>query len=136
MTRLLEVFIAVYFQASTGYRARYPNNEVKDRSDYGHRAAGRFPISEHPVLLTHPKTKRTALYVRMLASPPASRNLNSDASQAILDFRSRSTSRGAGVLLQVPMAEELDRLLGQPLRPTLRRVRLLPGGAQRQQGDL
>jgi hypothetical protein len=36
--------------------------------------------------------------------------------------RSSKANSEAGVLLQVPMAEELDRLLGQPLRSALRRV--------------
>jgi len=84
MKRLLEELTAVH-SGEHIYRARYPNNEVKDRSDYGYRRAGRFPISEHPVLRTHPETKRTALYVNA-GFTTRIKELEPDASQAILDF--------------------------------------------------
>jgi taurine dioxygenase len=84
MKRLLEELTAVH-SGEHIYRARYPNNEVKDRSDYGYRGAGRFPISEHPVLRTHPETKRTALYVNA-GFTTRIKELEPDASQAILDF--------------------------------------------------
>ena len=84
MKRLLEELTAVH-SGEHIYRARYPNNEVKDRSDYGYRRAGRFPISEHPVLRTHPETKRTALYVNAGFTTHI-KELEPDASQAILDF--------------------------------------------------
>ena len=84
MKRLLEELTAVH-SGEHIYRARYPNNKVKDRSDYGYRRAGRFPISEHPVLRTHPETKRTALYVNA-GFTTRIKELEPDASQAILDF--------------------------------------------------
>ena len=67
------------------YRARYPNNDVKDRSDHGYQREGRFPISEHPVLRTHPETKRAALYVNA-GFTTYIKELESDASQGVLDF--------------------------------------------------
>jgi taurine dioxygenase len=67
------------------YRARYPNNEAKDRGDYGHRGAAGFPVSEHPVLRTHPDTGWTALYVNAGFTTHI-KELEPDASQAILDF--------------------------------------------------
>jgi alpha-ketoglutarate-dependent taurine dioxygenase len=63
----------------------FSNNEVKDRSAYGYRATGGFPISEHPVLRTHPETQRTALYVNAGFTTSIT-ELEPDAGQAILDF--------------------------------------------------
>ncbi len=67
------------------YRARYPKDEVKDRSDYGYQRATSFPVSEHPVLRTHPETGRTALYVNA-GFTTRIKELELHASQAILEF--------------------------------------------------
>jgi taurine dioxygenase len=98
MKRLLEELTAVH-SGEHIYRARYPNSEVKDRSDYGYRGAGRFPISEHPVLRTHPETKRTALYVNA-GFTPASRNLSRmparrSSTFCLSTFRGRSFAAGS-----------------------------------------
>jgi taurine dioxygenase len=84
MKRFLEELTAVH-SGEHIYRARYPNNEVKDRSEYGYQGAGTFPISVHPVLRTHPETKRTSLYVNA-GFTSRIKELEADASQAILDF--------------------------------------------------
>jgi taurine dioxygenase len=84
MKCLLEDLTAVH-SGEHIYRARYPNDEVKDRVGYGNPGTGRFPVSEHPVLRTHPETKRTALYVNA-GFTTRIKELEPDASQAILDF--------------------------------------------------
>jgi taurine dioxygenase len=67
------------------YRDRYGNNDVKDRSEYGYRRTNTFPVSEHPVLRTHPETGRTALYVNP-GFTTRIREIEPEASSAILGF--------------------------------------------------
>jgi len=74
------------------YRARYPNNQVKDRSEHGYQRSAKFPVSEHPVLRTHPQTRRTALYVNA-GFTTRIKELEPDASQAVLDFLFKHVQR-------------------------------------------
>ena len=60
MKRLLAGLTAVH-SGEHVYRGRYGDNEVRDRSEYGYQPTNTFPVSEHPVLRTHPETGRTAL---------------------------------------------------------------------------
>jgi taurine dioxygenase len=84
MKRFLAELTAVH-SGEHIYRARYPNNQVKDRSDRGYERTGTFPVSEHPVLRTHPQTRRTALYVNAGFTTHI-KELEPEASQAVLDF--------------------------------------------------
>jgi taurine dioxygenase len=91
MKRLLENLTAIH-SGEHIYRARYPTNEVKDRSGYGYRGTDRFPVSEHPVLRTHPETKRTAIYVNA-GFTTRIKELEPDASDAVLDFLFKHVQR-------------------------------------------
>jgi taurine dioxygenase len=67
------------------YRGRYQKDEARDRSACGYQRANNFPVSEHPVLRTHPETGRTALYVNAGFTTHI-KELEPDASRAVLDF--------------------------------------------------
>jgi taurine dioxygenase len=91
MKRLLQELTAIH-SGEHIYRTRYPNHEVKDRSGSGYRGTDRFPVSEHPVLRTHPETRRTALYVNA-GFTTRIKELEPDASEAILDFLFKHVQR-------------------------------------------
>ena len=84
MKRFLAELTAVH-SGEHVYRGRYPNSEVKDRSEYGYQPASSFPVAEHPALRTHSETGRTALYVNE-GFTTCIKNLEPDASLAVLGF--------------------------------------------------
>jgi taurine dioxygenase len=84
MKRLLAGLTAIH-SGEHVYRARYGDNEVRDRSEHGYQRTNTFPVSEHPVLRTHPETGRTALYVNA-GFTTLIKELEPEASSAILDF--------------------------------------------------
>ena len=107
------------------YRGQYANYGIADKPSY--------PRAEHPVVRTHPVTGKKALYVnkgftrRILGIPR-------DESDGILRYLYEHM---ANPLFQCRFRwrRELDRLLGQSLRPAPRDVGLLAAHALRKPGN-
>ena len=114
MKQYLEGLTAVH-DGEANYRGTYANFGVKDKPTY--------PRAEHPVIRVHPVTKRKALFVNQRLHPlhrrhPARRKRRRPA----LSVRAHGQP---AVPVPFPLARELDRVLGQPLRAASRHVGLL-----------
>ena len=99
-------------------KAHYYRVKATDRDDI------KFPNAEHPIVRTHPVTGRqgalrqSRLHLAHPAAPPQrERRAAGDA---------LPPHRDAGVPVPLQVAAELGGVLGQPLRPAPRDVRLLP----------
>ena len=120
MKRYLDGLTAIH-DGEDVYRGTYANFGVADKPSY--------PRAEHPVIRTHPVTGKKALYVnrgfttRIVGVPRD----ESDGDPA-LSLRARGEP---AVPVPLPLAGELDRLLGQSLRPAPRDVGLLAAHALR-----
>ena len=92
-----------------------------------------YPKVEHPVVRTHPETgPQGALRQRRLH--PVDRRAGAGGVGRAAEAPLRPGG-DPGIPVPLPLAEELDRLLGQPRLPALRGLRLLPGGAADGAGD-
>ena len=112
---LLEGLTAIH-DGEHVYRGLYANAGVADKPTY--------PRAEHPVVRTHPVTGRQGRSTSTGASPRGIVGMPRDESDAhpALPLRSH---REPAVPVPLPLARELDRVLGQSLRPASRDVGLL-----------
>jgi taurine dioxygenase len=105
-------------------KAHYYRVKATDRQEM------KFPNAEHPVVRTHPVTGKQGLYVNrgftLRIPPKRERRASGDA---------LPPHRDAGVPVPLQVAGELGGVLGQPLCPASRHVRLLPASPLRPPRD-
>ena len=104
------------------YRGLYKNFGVAEKEQY--------PRAVHPVVRTHPVTRQEgALRESRLHPRPGRRAARRERRHPELPLPAHGEP---AVPVPLPLAGELDRLLGQSLRPAPRHVGLLAAHAQRQ----